>query len=144
MKKHFGFIFAILALVALGLGGVVNAAHDSWSTQGEKVVPFSQSVTLGTTALVASAVTGRCHNVRTMTITDSASGVVRFYSTSSNAGANLIGAFAVIANTPLMLTEDSLRTGMCTRVGEALYVDAATGTLSIQLSDRLDLKSPTQ
>lgn len=143
MKKHFA-ILAILALIGIGQFQRGDAATDSWSGKAEQSICFSQAITAGTLATVATAVTGKCHNVRAVVVTNTASGFVRLYSTSTLTGANLIGAVGVIANTPLVLTEDSLGAGICTRVGEALCVDATTGTVSLQLRDRLDIKSPKQ
>lgn len=135
----------ILAVALVPLGARLATADDPGAGQNENQICFSQSVTSGTTALVATAVSARAHNVRAIVITNTASGFVRLYSTSANSnGANAIGTFGVIANTPLALTAENLRNGLVSRVGEGIYVDAATGTLSLQLSVRQDLKSPKQ
>lgn len=136
-------INAYLLLAALIAAPLCMGAFDSWSGHVERVIPFSQSVTLGTTALVATAVPLVSHNVRSITITDSASGVVRLYSTSDNSlGSNMIGSWGVIANTPLVIREDELGQGIGTAVGSALYVDAATGTLSLMVRIREDPQRP--
>jgi hypothetical protein len=141
MKKHAGFIFTILTLVALGMAGLSQAANPSVGLN-ESSVQFTAAITAGTTATVCSAVTSRAHNVRAVVITNTASGFVRFYSDTNAVGANLIGTFGVIANTPLVVTEDVLGPGIVTTVGKALVVDATTGTVSLQLRDRLDKVSP--
>jgi hypothetical protein len=141
--KNYGFIFAILLLVALGLGGVGHGAVNSWSGQAEVQVPFSEAITAGTLATLMSATSTKAHNVRALTVTNTASGFVRLYSGGTTPiGARLIGTFGVIANTPLVLTEENLGTGVVTTVGDALMVDATTGTVSIQARVREDLKSP--
>lgn len=147
-KIKMGVLALLLAIgLAIGFSGGHEAEaqtgmEDPGSTMGEIPISFSQAITQGTTALVVSSVTGRAHNIRAIVITNSASGFVRLYSTSDNSnGANLMGSWGVVANTPLVLTAAALRGGVPGRVSDAVYVDAATGTVSLQMCVREDLKS---
>lgn len=141
-------IAGLLLLIAVSLGIIAaspsgQAAVNSWSGQPETVVAFSQAITAGTAATVCTAVTSKAHNVRAITLTNTASGYVRLYSgTDDSDGSKLIGAWGVIANTPLQLNEDDLGPGVVTGVGQALGVDATTGTVSITVRVRRDDKSP--
>lgn len=150
LKKVVAAVLLVGALCASLAGYVemrqaradVKALHpsmDSWSGHVEVQVPFSQAITLGGgNGVVCSATASVAWNVRALTITNSASGVVRLYSGHYLDGTKLIGSFAVIANTPLKLNEDDLGQGIKTAVGSELSVDAATGTLSMQLRVRKD------
>lgn len=141
-KNRFAAIAAILltGLMLVGLAGSpVRAATDSWSQHQESVVPFSASITLNAApALICTAVTGKTLNVRTLIITDSASGVVEIYNGSGGTGATVLGSFGVIANTPLLLTEDMLGQGLRTSSGTGLYVSGATGTITLTMRVRQD------
>jgi len=143
-NKLFAAIIAaimVVGVVALGFGRA-NAATDSWSGKSEKVIPFSQALTSQTVAVVCTAVSSVAHNVRAITITNTASGYVRLYTSANLLGSNLIGAWGVVANTPLVLHEDDLGQGVVTKLGEGLYVDATTGTVSITCRIREDPVSP--
>lgn len=143
-KNRFAAIAAILitGLMLLGLAGSpspAKAAVDSWSGHTENVVPFSASVTLNAApALICTAVTGKTLNIRAITITDSASGVVEIYNGSGGAGSTVLMSVGLIANTPLTLTEDMLGQGLRTTSGTGLYVSGATGTISLTMRVRQD------
>jgi hypothetical protein len=137
----------VVALLAIGTFAFhasrpVEAAVDSWSGHQEELVPFLGSVTAGTTAAVYTAVTNKAINVRAITLTNSASGYVALYNGSSAVAGNVIGVWAVIANTPLVLNEDMLGQGVITTVGTGLYVSGTTGTVTLTARVRKDKVSP--
>lgn len=142
MQNKVGFICGVLALCALGLGSTSRGATDSWSHRAEVLVPFSGAITANTTALVYTGITSVRPNIRSAVITNTASGFVRIYaSTAAGAapvGADLVLAVGVIANTPLVLTEDSLGQSLSGVSGRSLVVDATTGTVSLMLRVRKD------
>lgn len=144
IRKNLGWLFSIILLVALGVGGLhqASATTDSWSQKDSGLIQFTGAITANTLALVTTAVLGKAHNIRSLVITNTASGYVRFYDSSTAVGTGLIGTFGVIANTPLVLTEDQLGVGMITGKGKALYCDATTGTVHVMARDRLDSQSP--
>lgn len=144
IKGFFAGFRGLLVGIMLVLGaGVTLGAVDSWSHFAEVQVPFSQSVTLAATpSVVCTATAGFAHNVRSLTITDTASGVVTLYNGPGGAGTTIIGTWGVIANTPFPLSEEQLGQGITTSVGSGLYVCGATGTITLQVRDRLSSTSP--
>lgn len=141
MRKYLGFTFAIGLLVALGLAGIAPAQDPSLG-QAEKVITFSAAVTAGTPALVCTAVSGIAHNVRSVVVSNSAAGTVKLFNDSLSTGVEPIGAFGVIANQALPLTEQNLGPGCVTAKGKGLYVDGTTGTITMTLRIREDKTSP--
>lgn len=141
-QKRFAAIAAFLAvgLLALGLsGGPAKAAVDSWSGHTEVLVPFSQALTTpGLPSLIVSAVTARTLNVRALVVTDSASGIITLYNGAGGTGPTILAQFAVIANTPLILTEEQLGQGARTTSGTALYIGGTTGTVTATVRVRQD------
>jgi hypothetical protein len=128
----------LVAAGMLGLFGHASASVDSWSGHTERTLCQSASLTLGTPSVIVSAVTTANQNVRAFTVTDSGSGVVQFYNSATMSAAAQIGAFGVLANTPLVISEDQLGLGMKSGVGNPIYVNAATGTVSITFRVRAD------
>lgn len=137
MKKF--VIVALLLLALLGIGGALHqsapapaqAAVDSWSGHSESLIPFSQAITLNTSAVLYTGVSTVRPNIRAAVITNSASGVVTFYDGAVVQGSAVIAQFAVIANTPLYLDEDRLGVGIRAAMGDGIYVSGATGTITI-------------
>lgn len=117
-------------------------AYDSWSQHNEQVVPFTGAVTNGTLATVVAASTGFAWNVRSLTVTSTVSGTVAVYSGGTIQSNSLIGAFGVLANTPLVLAEDQLGQGVVTAVGQALTINCPTGTTTLTARIRKDTTSP--
>jgi hypothetical protein len=150
-KKNRGWltvaVLAIIAAIALTFGRPpatreAKASVDSWSGHQEVQVPFQASITAGTSALVTTGTTGVAWNIRAITVSNSASGYVSLYSGSAVQGVSLIGIFWVIANTPLVLNEDMCGQGITTALGQGIYVNATTGTVTMQLRVRKDAVSP--
>jgi hypothetical protein len=170
MKNYWKWLVAASLVLAAAipplshrLGGDAQASVDSWSGHSEVQVPFTASITAGTPALVMSAATvllptgstAACINIRSITITDTASGYVRLYNgqsagglpstgysgTGAPPGSALIATFSVLANSPLVLNEDQLGQGIMTSVGSSLWVDSATGTTCLQVRARLQTQS---
>lgn len=134
-------ILGVLLIVGLTLGGVgalhhsapqrAEASVDSWSGHPESLVTFSQSLTLGAPpAVLYTAVSGVRPNIRAITITDSASGVVTLYDGPGGTGATVIAQFGVLANSPIFLDEDRLGVGIRATLSNGVYIGGATGTVT--------------
>lgn len=126
---EFGLVAALLVValtVALTSGRFppkAQAAYPDWDGKGE--VPFSGSLQTTGTALIASAVTTPVANrlaVKGVTLTGATAGIYVFFSGSTPSGAHQIGAYYLVANTPLKLTSDDLRAvGLRSASGEGIY-----------------------
>lgn len=154
MRKFFvPFALILGAFLSLALQRPATAEFDDWSGKREFQVPFRAAITNGTFALVSSALStsteqdgvAKAQCVRAMTITNTASGYVALYSHAASgtpAGSDLIGIFAVIANTPLVVPESVCGQGLFGRVGDPISVDATTGTVTMQLRMGVSATSP--
>lgn len=126
------------ALMGIRYESKVHAATDSWSAHNEVNIPFSFSITAGTSAPIFTGVSGVAANVRAIVVTNTASGGVHLYSDSTVTGSALIGSYGVLANTPLVITEDNMGQGLKTVLGKGLYIEGTTGTISGTVRIRKD------
>jgi hypothetical protein len=137
-----------IAILSTGCLAVFLVASQSLATvdssvgKNETDVPFSQSITSGTVALVCTATTGVAFNIRGGTFSNSAAGVIRFWNGPTNLGTSFIGVVPTGANVVTNLSEDQLGTGIVTSVGNGLYVDGTTGTISFTIRVRKDPTAP--
>lgn len=148
--KKIGLIVATLTLgvgILVGTGTVseplakkAHAAVDSWSNHAEQNTSWSGALTAFTPALICTAVTTANPNLKALVITSSASGLVNFHNANSNAGSTQVFAVGLIANTPLVLSEEVFRQGYKFGLGNPIYIDGPTGTVTVDYTIRVDTK----
>jgi hypothetical protein len=130
--------FATVALIAavlnVKIGGYPPEARadvDSWSGHTENHVSWSASVTLGTPAIICTASTTVNPQLKAMVITSSASGVVILMNSATPAAANQFMTVGLLANTPLVISENQFRQGVAAGLGNPIYLNGPTGTVTV-------------
>lgn len=128
-------VVLVLGLVAvaphLGYPPEARADVDSWSQHTETTVSITQALTAFTPALICTAVSTANPKIKSVIVTSTASGQLIFHNANSNGGASQIGAVGVLANTPVLLNESQLRQGWVAGLGNPIYFDGPTGTVSL-------------
>lgn len=129
------FLIVTVAVLALVLG--LQPARADLPFEGREKFGWANAadITASGGAALTSAVSGKKQRIVGLHLTATDAGVVSFFDGS---GGDTIGAFYLAANTPTLIPSDILGEGMLTTAGNAIYADAAAGTLTGFVRYRLE------